>query len=152
MEAQSPAEPVQATVARQWRLVAEGPVPAGLAQQALSLRWHWRPPQLVGLLPADPAVLAGSSLQLGGPAQGNGRLALPTLMPGYQPGSEYLLPEARLGGSQLRPAQPSASAWEDPATRKRWGLWAVLGLSVLGLAGLAWRLKGEIDGPVPPQA
>ncbi|MBB2487346.1 DUF3999 family protein [Mitsuaria sp. WAJ17] len=152
VEGQSPAEPVQASAARQWRLVAEGPVPAALAQGALSLQWLWRPPQLVSLLPADPVLLAGLRLKLGSPAPGPGHLALQTLMPGYQPGSEYQLPEARPGAAQVQPAPAAPPAWEDPATRKRWGLWAVLGLSVLGLAGLAWRLKGELGDGEPPQA
>lgn len=152
VEGQSPAEPVQAAPARQWRLVAQGPVPAELAQGALSLEWLWRPPQLVTLLPADPAQLAGLRLQLGAPAPGPGHLALQTLMPGYQPGSEYQLPEARPGAAQVQAAPAPPPAWEDPAARKRWALWAVLGVSVLGLAGLAWRLKGELGSPPPPRA
>lgn len=151
VEGQSPADPVEASAARQWRLVAEGPVPAGLSQEALSLQWLWRPPQLITLLPADPVQLAGLRLQLGSPAPGPAHLALQTLMPGYQPGSEYQLPEARPGAAQVQPAPAPAPAWEDPATRKRWGLWAVLGFSVLGLAGLAWRLKGELGSAGPPQ-
>lgn len=155
VEAQSPAEPVQATSARQWRLVAEGPVPAELASGPLRLQWHWRPPQLITLLPADPAALAGVRLSLGaaGPATPRGRLALPTLMPDYQPGSEYQLPLAPLGAPQRQAAPPPPPAWQDPATRQRWTLWAVLGVSVLGLAGLAWRLKGEMGidpGAEPP--
>lgn len=151
VEAQSPAEPIQATSARQWRLVAEGPVPAELAGGPLRLQWHWRPPQLVTLLPADPAALAGVRLSLGTPgaAAPRGRLALPTLIPDYQPGSEYQLPLAPLGAPQTQAAPPPPPAWQDPATRQRWTLWAVLGVSVLGLAGLAWRLKGEI-GAEPP--
>lgn len=152
VEAQSPAEPVQAGPARQWRLVAEGPVPAGLEQAPLDLQWLWRPPQLVSLLPADPALLAGLRLQLDARTQEPGRLALRTLMPDYQPGSEYQLPEALPGPLQAQAAPPPPPAWEDPATRKRWGLWAVLGASVAGLAGLAWRLKGEIGSAGPPQA
>ncbi|MGM9515283.1 DUF3999 family protein [Roseateles sp. DB2] len=151
VEAQSPAEPLQAAPARQWRLVAEGPVPAGLEQAPLDLQWLWRPPQLVSLLPADPALLAGLRLQLSASTQEPGRLALRTLMPGYQPGSEYQLPEALPGPVQAQAAHPAPPAWEDPATRKRWGLWAVLGFSVAGLAGLAWRLKGEVTSTEPPQ-
>lgn len=151
VEAQSPAEPLQAAPARQWRLVAEGPVPAGLERAPLNLQWLWRPPQLISLLPADPALLAGLRLQLGASTQAPGRLALQTLMPDYQPGSEYQLPEAQSGPAQAQTAPPPPPAWEDPATRKRWGLWAVLGFSVAGLAGLAWRLKGEIGSAEPPQ-
>ena len=151
VEGASPAEPLQTSAARQWRLVAQGPVPAELAQAALSLEWLWRPPQLVSLLPADPALLAGLRLQLGSPVPGPGRLALQTLVPDYQPGSEYQLPEARPGAAQVQAAPPPPPAWDDPATRKRWALWAVLGVSVLGLAGLAWRLKGELGSVEPPQ-
>ncbi len=155
VEAQSPAEPVQATSARQWRLVAEGPVPAALAGSPLRLQWHWRPPQLVTLLPADPAALAGVRLSLGTPdaSASRGRLALPTLIPDYQPGSEYQLPLASLGAPRTQAAPPPPPAWQDPATRQRWTLWAVLGVSVVGLAGLAWRLKGEMgdgNGAEPP--
>lgn len=144
VEAQAPAEPVQAGPARQWRLVAEGPVPASLAQSALRLHWHWRPPELVTLLPAEPRALAGMRVRLASQLTAGGRLPLPSLMPGYQDGAEYQLPEARLGAPQSTPASAPAPAWQDPTTRKRWGLWAVLGFSVLGLAGLAWRLKSEL--------
>lgn len=151
MEAQAPAEALTAPAARQWRLVAQGPVPSGLAGQALNVHWHWRAPELVTLLPGDVAAQAGLRLRLGTAAPqaaaSSGRLALQTLIPDYRPGAEYALPLATLGTPQREPASTPPPAWTDPATRQRWLLWTVLGVSVVGLAGLAWRLKGELDRP-----
>ncbi len=146
VDGSSPAQPLVAEPARHWRLVAEGP--STLQGQVLPVLWQWQPPQLVLL--AQGQGSSGFRLAVGrsGLASASAT-ALAGLMPGYKEGDEYKLPEASLGALQAQP-EPGLQqhlAEPDPATRRRWALWAVLIAAVAGLAWMARGLLGQLGKP-----
>lgn len=146
VDGSSPAQPLVAEPARHWRLVAEAPTT--LQDQALPALWQWQPPQLVLL--AQGQGSSGFRLAVGrsGLASASAT-ALAGLMPGYKEGDEYKLPEASLGAlqAQAEPGLQQRLAEPDPATRRRWALWAVLIAAVAGLAWMARGLLGQLGKP-----
>ncbi|MFN3416331.1 MAG: DUF3999 family protein [Caldimonas sp.] len=127
--------------ARHWRLRLEERSPA-LGSGALEATAVWIPPQLVFAARGEPPF----RLVAGGPVAPS--LTLPQLLPGYESGQEYRLPQAVAGPVSLtqtpqswreRLAQASAADW------RRWALWAVLVLAVAALALLARRLMRDIQ-------
>ncbi len=154
-----------------WRLMRDGreersaPIEWNDTLQAQPAR-HWRllPDTRTAQLPAEPleATLGWRAPQLLFVAQGGGDLRLAvgrerdtdstvdwrTLVPGADRALLARLPEARLGEFTARPATPAGvveqlkeSSAED---HRRWALWAVLGVAVVGLGGLAWRLGRDM--------
>lgn len=147
-ENRSPAQLLSAPPARFWRLVAEGSTPSPLKGQVLPAQWHWRPPQLVLLAQGS----GGGVFRLAVGRAGLERAAttpLAGLMPGYQDGDEYKLPEAVLGAlqPQAEPGLQERLSAPDAATQRRWLLWAVL---IAAVAGLAWMARGLLAQIKPP--
>ena len=145
VDGQAPAQPVNAAPARYWRLVAEGPVPSSLQAQDLTVRWHWQAPRLVLLAQGEP----GFTLAVGRAGQQPAALPLNTVMPGYESGAEFKLPQASLGELQFRPAKDFAEqlASPEPEALRRWALWAVL---IVAVCGLAWMARGLLRKIGPP--
>ena len=95
--------------------------------------------------------LGGLRLAVGREKDVASALPLSTLLPEFKPGNEFKLPLARLG--ELVAQQPVEPGLVQQITeagaedRRRWALWAVLGVAVAGLALLAWRLARDIKQP-----
>lgn len=129
--------------ARYWRLVGDARTspPGG---QNLTARLSWVAPQLV----FASGGAQGIELQVGFDQAVNTAVPLSTLMPGYEVGDEHRLHAASVGTLVARPinqptlAQRLTSA--SPAEKKKWLLWAVLGMAVVGLGVLAMRLSNDL--------
>ena len=145
VDGQSPPEPVQASAARYWRIVAEGPPPASLQGQPLTVLWQWQAPQLVLLAQGRPDFV----LAVGRGGQRSSAVPLSTLMPGYQADAEFKLPQVQLGALQERPARGLSEQLTapEPEALRRWALWAVLLGAVIGLAWMARSLLRKIGPP-----
>ncbi|MEJ6006557.1 DUF3999 family protein [Paucibacter sp. AS339] len=158
VESSAPAHTLQAEPARYWRLL--GDATAGpLAAQPLTLQWQWQAPQLVLL--ARGAKPQGSAQDMTqGPTSDELLLAvgrdaatplarpLSGLIPGYQAGDEFKLPEAQLGALQPQPKPGMRERLAQlvrpgPEALRRGALWAVLILSVIGLGWMARRLRKQ---------
>ncbi|MFN3296299.1 DUF3999 family protein [Caldimonas sp.] len=143
-EWQSPPVRWTAAPARHWRLRLEERSPA-LGAGALEASAVWTPPQLVFAARGEPPF----RLVAGGPVASS--LTLPQLLPGYEAGQEYRLPQAVAGPVTLTPATPLSwrerLAQASAADWRRWALWAVLALAVIALALLARRLMRDIQPP-----
>jgi len=139
--------------ARHWRLRAEANGP-GLADPALDARVGW--PQVAAVFVARgtrPLQLA-----IGHERSVSDALALPALIPGYEPGAEAKLPQATL--APLVAQAPASAGLRErladatPEDRRRWLLWGVLCAAVIGLAWLArglWKdVAGTPDRAAPP--
>lgn len=130
--------------ARHWRLRLDERSPA-LGTDALEATAVWTPPQRVFAARGEPPF----RLVAGGPVVEP--LALPQLLPAYEAGLEYRLPQAVAGEVSLTPAVPLG--WRErlvqatAADWRRWALWAVLALAVIVLAVLARRLMRDIQPP-----
>jgi hypothetical protein len=133
----------QAPAARHWRLVPDART-AQLPAQPLNAIIGWRAPQL--LLVAQ----GGGDLRLavGREREPGSAVAWQTLVPGADSLALARLPEARIGA--LSPQVAAEPGWSDrlkdanDEDRRRWLLWAVLGVAVLGLGALAWRLGKDM--------
>ena len=112
---------------------------ARLRPQAVTLRW--RAPELVFATSGRPPY----RLAVGRADAAAATLPLGTLMPGYRSGDEHRLPQASLGPLSGRDGRGLADS--DPATLRRWLLWAALLAAVAGLGVLAWRLAREMKAP-----
>ena len=154
VDSSAPAHTLQAEPARYWRLVGDSSAGA-LAAQPLNLQWQWQAPQLVLLArgaqpPTDAAP--GLRLSVGREAAAPAARPLVGLIPGYQDGDEFKLPEAQLGALQPQP-EPSMKerlaqlAKPEADTLRRGALWAVLILSVVGLGWMARRLLRQTSAP-----
>lgn len=129
--------------ARYWRLVGDGRTspPGG---QTLSARLAWAAPQLV----FASAGAQGIELQVGFDQAASTALPLSTLIPGYEAGAEHRLQAASVGPLVARPVnQPTLTerlTSASPAEKKKWLLWAVLCMAVVGLGMLAMRLSNDL--------
>jgi len=110
----------------------------GLGEQAPSLRFAVRPSQVVFLARGEGPY----SLALGSATVKAASLPLTTLVPDYRPARLATLGTATVSGTTT--ATPAAVTMTAPATVdtnwKKIGLWAVLLLSVLFLAAMAFSL------------
>jgi hypothetical protein len=142
---EAPAQPLDGSAAREWRVVPDARVSPPPAPPQATL-W-WRAPQLVfaarGSAPFTLAVGRDKA-----PA-----VALPpaTLLPGWEAGAEHRLPQAAVGALVAQSAAPRG--WTDalreapPSERRQWLLWALLVAAVAVLGGLAWRLGKDLKRP-----
>jgi hypothetical protein len=146
-------------LSRQGQEIQSPPLPVGGGDRHWRLRFDQRaggigqgqPAVALGWLPRQAIFVARGA----GPfslAYGQGEVPPlgfqpATLIPGYRPEHLPQLPEARLGEpARIAPAAPA----ESPPAAVSWrsiGLWAVLIVGVLLLAGMVWRLLGQMgDG------
>lgn len=131
--------PVQA---RHWRLTLDDRIAAPDEGPELTLAWV--PPALV-------FAARGSGpfhLVFGAASAPPVALARDALIPGYAPGAEWRLPLAQPGPVVELPGGPAAGAGRfgmlaDTPPRQLL-LWGLLGLAVVVLAGLAWRLARDL--------
>ena len=129
--------------ARHWRLVPDTRTAARPAQP-LTATVGWQSPQLLLVAQGTGAL----RLAVGKPGDADASVAWHTLVPGADEAALNRLPEAGLG-----PLAPQAVAdttvgdrlkQATPEDQRRWLLWGVLALAVLGLGGLAWRLAQDM--------
>lgn len=129
--------------ARYWRLVGDARTspPGG---STLSARLAWAAPQLV----FASSSAQGIELQVGFDQAVNTAVPLSTLIPGYEAGAEHSLHAASVGTLVARPVnRPKLAERFTSATlaeKKKWLLWAVLGMAVLGLGVMAMRLSKDL--------
>jgi hypothetical protein len=130
---------------REWRLVLDARVRPPAAAPEATL-W-WRAPQLVF------AARGGAPFTLAVGRERAAAVALPlsTLVPAWEPGAEFKLPEATPGA--LVPQAAASGGWlaalreAAPEQRRQWLLWALLTAAVAVLGVLAWRLGRDLKQP-----
>ena len=147
-ELTSPPIALSAPAARHWRLRLDAKSPS-LTVPALSAELQW--PQTWAVFAArNPAPL---QLAIGRERAVPVALPLPTLLPGYREGDEAKLPEATLGvlSAQSPAARGVFERLQDASTeeRRRWLLWGLLALAVVGLAWMARALMKDLAAPKP---
>ena len=147
-ELTSPPITMAAPAARHWRLRLEAKSPS-LNSSALSAELQW--PQAWAVFAArSPAPL---SLAIGRERAVAAALPLATLLPGYREGDEAKVPEATLGAlaAQTPAARGLVERLRDapPEERRRWLLWGLLALAVVGLAWMARALMKDLAAPKP---
>ena len=149
--AESVAPPLtfHAAPARHWRLVADARTPLP-ALASIDATVSWRAPMLVF------AAREGQGLRLavGREKTVSSALPLATLMPGYRHADEFKLPLARVGPllaqSVATPGLPERLREASHEDKRRWLLWGVLALAVVGLGVLALRLARDVNRPPAP--
>ncbi len=123
-------------------------------QLAPELVLRWRPQRLIFNAQGEDFVLAVGAdpaklrQWLGGPAP------LQQVAPGFDADELLALEHASVGPAiaEAPMATPATEypTGDDPQQRRRWVLWGMLGLGVLLLAGISWRLfrqLGDDKGP-----
>lgn len=139
---ESPPLALGAQPARHWRLTLDERIAAPEAGPELTLAWA-APQLLFATRGAGPF-----SLVFGAADAPAATLARSELLPGYRPGDEFALPQARLGPVQQQPVQQRSALQRlvaDLASRPQQAvLWLSLALAVGVLALLAWRLAREL--------
>lgn len=141
-EIRSPALDIAPRAARYWLLRLD-PRAGGIGAGAPVLRLAWTPQELVFLARGGAPFLLAYGQRDAAPAQ----LPLASLLPGYRPGREAALPEARPGAAiRLGGDNAPLPGREDqpPADWKRGLLWAVLLLGVALLALMARSLLRQM--------
>ncbi|MEZ5442146.1 MAG: DUF3999 family protein [Lysobacterales bacterium] len=163
-----PADPVRLQVWLQttaWRLLRDGQErQSGLVQIAprASEQWvvrtdpglpapalllQWQPQRLIFTARGQGFRLAvGASREMLRDLPG-GPVPLSQVAPGGSTGDLDGLEQAQLGHPVSGPPVPSPAAVSAETDRRPWVLWAVLGLGVLLLAGLSWRLYRQLGDP-----
>jgi len=121
---------------RYWKLKprakAGGPQP--------ELEVHWRPAEIVFVAKGEgPFTLAFAD-----PEAKSTALSISNLIPNYERGAEAKLPQAFPGNVTAAPPPTALQSFMGDVSPKRVGLWAILGLGVLILGFMAWRLLGQM--------
>ncbi len=141
----SPAFDLGSAAARQWRFVLDERVAA--PDRGLEVTLEWDAPQLV-VAARGPAPFR---LALGRESAPPAAIDRRVLIPGYRDGDEFALPVVVPGALVVQPqAAPTLLeqlAQAGPQAHRRWLLWGVLGLAVVVLAVLAWRLGRDLHRP-----
>lgn len=138
-EIESPEIQLPVSNDRQWRMVIDqgsGGIGAGLPKVELG----WVPQHGVFVARGEaPFVVAYGSRD----AQPNG-YTVATLVPGYEAEKFMMLPSAQLGKTHhANPGMSQPAEWI--ANWRIMALWAILVLSVLGLAFMAWKLLRQMN-------
>jgi hypothetical protein len=132
-----------ARAARYWRLVPDART-AQLPAQPLNATIAWQSPQLLLVAQGGGAL----RLAVGRERDTGSSVAWQTLVPGADEAALHRLPEAGLGPlAQQVVAEPPFNQRLQEATpedQRRWLLWGVLTLAVVGLGALAWMLGKDM--------
>lgn len=124
--------------ARYWRLRVDGRQ-VSLPAKPISLQIAYAPALLVFAARGEPPY----RLAWGNPKPSAGDLAPSVLIPGYREDRLPAFPVAKVESVRTS-AAPEADPDRD-ARRTRYLLWALLGLGVLALAGMVWRLSRDMQ-------
>ncbi len=132
-----------AATARYWRLVPDART-AQLPPQSLNATIGWQTPQLLLVAQGGGAL----RLAVGRERDMGSTVAWQTLVPGADEAALKRLPEAGLGALTrqvvVEPSFNERIQTASPEDQRRWMLWGVLALAVVGLGGLAWRLGKDM--------
>lgn len=138
----SPPMDLAGFAAREWRFTLDerlAPVELGFEVTL------WWPPQQLVFAARGPGPF---QLALGRDSAPLAAIERSQLIPGYREGDEFKLPSAGLGAAIERQAAARSftDAWlgAEPEQWRRWVLWGALGVAVLVLALLAWRLSRDL--------
>ena len=128
---------------RYWRLVPDART-AQLPAQPLNATIGWQSPQLLLVAQGGGAL----RLAVGRERDTSTTVAWQTLVPGADEAALQRLPEVGLGlltpQVVVEPKFNERLQAASPEDQRRWLLWGVLGLAVVGLGGLAWRLGKDM--------
>lgn len=147
----SPDIALGATASRWW-MVRVDQRGGGIGSGLPTLSAGWVPHQLVFAARGAPPF----TLAYGNQAAKPGALAIESVIPGYRDDAAATIRAAKASGNvtvnvQAASAQTQkelggAARLEKQIDWKRWLLWGALGLGVLVLGGMAWRLMGQLGG------
>lgn len=145
-EVRSPALAISTTTARQW-LLRLNPASGGLGGGSPQMLGGYLPRHLVFVArgAAPFSIAYGRQTRAGEKEAPAAALPLASLMPDYKPGAEWRLPEARAGAAVVVNAAASAPGLVERIDTRTLGLWSILLVAVLLLAGMAWRLVKQAD-------
>ena len=151
-EVVSPDIKVSASSERWW-MVRVDQRGGGMGGSLPTLSAGWVPHQLVFAARGAPPF----TLAYGNRAAQPGELPIESLIPGYRDDAGATVRTARTSGKvtvNVRAASAQgqkelggAVRLEEQVDWKRWSLWGVLGLGVLVLGGMAWRLLKQLGAP-----
>ena len=145
-ELTSPALAISPGPARFW-LLRLNPASGGLGSGAPQMRAGYVPRHVVfAARGTGPFSIAyGRQSRAGEKDAPSAALQLASLMPDYKPGAEWQIPEARTGAPVLVNAAAAIPSMVSSVDTRKLGLWAVLLVAVLLLAGMAWRLVRQMN-------
>ena len=134
--------------ARYWRLIPDGRT-AQLPAQPLNATIGWPSPQLLLVAQGGGAL----RLAVGKAGETSATVAWQTLVPGADEAALQRLPQAELGALTpqvvVEPTLHERLQAATPQDQRRWMLWGVLALAVLGLGSLAWTLGRDMKRHTP---
>ena len=149
-EVTSPDASVSANADRHWLLRVDQRG-GGLGRGAPVMHAGWIPHQVVFVARGEPPFQLAYGNRQAKPAA----YVIQTLIPGYRDDELRKIRAAKPGAQQtisVREAQAQAQTElggearrQEAVDWKRWSLWAALGLGVLALGAMAWRLMREMN-------
>lgn len=138
------------TTAERWWMIRIDQRGGGIGSGMPVLNAGWVPHQLVFAARGSPAF----TLVYGNRGAQAGSLPIESLIPGYREDAGASVRAAKTGAQpmvnvQATSAQPQkelggAARLQEQIDWKRWSLWGVLGLGVLVLGAMAWRLVKQL--------
>mgnify|MGYP003345867383 CR=1 FL=1 len=145
------------TSSERWWMIRIDQRGGGIGGGLPVLNAGWVPHQLVfAARGAAPFTLA-----YGNRGAHGGALPIESLIPGYRDDAGASVRVAKTGGQptvnvQATSAQPQKelggeARLQEQIDWKRWSLWGVLGLGVLALGGMAWRMVRQLQSFLPGQ-
>ena len=151
----SPDIPVGASSQRWW-LIRVDQRGGGLGSGMPALNAGWVPHQLVFAARGAPPF----TLAYGNRGAQAGALPIESLIPGYGADAGASVRAAKTGAQQIVNVQTTSAGsqaaqkelggearLQEQVDWKRWSLWGVLGLGVLVLGAMAWRLVKQLGSP-----
>ncbi|MEQ1813461.1 MAG: DUF3999 family protein, partial [Candidatus Nitrotoga sp.] len=137
-------------IAQRWLMLRVDQRGGGIGASLPTLSAGWVPHQLVFAARGAPPFTLAYGNQGAKPAA----LAIESLIPGYREDAGATVRAAKASGNVTVNVQAAAAQGqkelggavrlEKQVDWKRWSLWAVLGLGVLVLGGMAWRLMRQL--------
>lgn len=134
-----------------WLMIRVDQRGGGLGSGMPALNAGWVPHQLVFAARGAPPF----TLAYGNRGAQGGALPIESLIPGYRDDAGANVPSAKTGQQQVvnvRSAQSQPqkklggdARLEEQTDWKRWSLWGVLGIGVLVLGAMAWRLVKQLS-------